>query len=62
MTDINMPEMDGYELVRHAKEMRGDLQVILLSGREAEGHGLPFRKPFFVEDLIETMKRTTGLC
>jgi CheY-like chemotaxis protein len=46
ISDINMPGMDGYELVRQAKHMRGDLQVILLSGREGDGHGLPFiRKP-----------------
>jgi two-component system, cell cycle response regulator CpdR len=63
ISDINMPGMDGYELVRQAKHMRGDLQVILLSGREGDGHGLPFiRKPFFAEDLIRTMKQTTGLC
>jgi hypothetical protein len=63
ITDINMPDMDGYELVRLATEMRADLQVILLSGRESEINGLPFiRKPFFVDDLIRTMKRTTGLC
>jgi CheY-like chemotaxis protein len=63
ITDINMPDMDGHELVRLATQMRGDLQVILLSGREGDAHGLPFiRKPFFMEDLVRTMKKTTGLC
>jgi hypothetical protein len=42
--------------------MRGDLQVILLSGREGDGHGPPFiRKPFVFDDLVRTLN-TTGLC
>jgi len=63
ITDINMPNMDGYELVDRARAIRSGLKVIMLSGREPGGHGLPFlRKPFFEQDLLETMRRTTGTC
>ena len=63
ITDINMPEMDGYELVDRAHAIRSDLKVIMLSGREPDGHGFPFiRKPFFEQDLLATMSRTTGTC
>jgi two-component system, cell cycle response regulator CpdR len=63
ITDINMPGLSGYELVERARRMRPDLQVILLSGRETDGHGLPLiRKPFLEDDLIRVMRQTTGLC
>jgi CheY-like chemotaxis protein len=63
ITDINMPKMDGYQLVDRAHAIRSGLKVIMLSGREPEGHGFPFiRKPFLEEDLFETMRRTTGTC
>lgn len=63
ITDINMPGMDGYELARAAVRMRERLKVIVLSGREAEGCEFPLiRKLFLQQDLVETMRRTTGLC
>jgi hypothetical protein len=41
-----MPEMSGYEMVEHAKRAKKDLGVIVLSGRESDGHGFPMvRKP-----------------
>jgi CheY-like chemotaxis protein len=52
ITDIHMPGMDGYELAGHVERLRPDVQILLLSGREADGHGLPMlRKPFLEEDL-----------
>ena len=63
ITDINMPEMDGYELVDRARAVRNDLKVIVLSGRERDGHGFPFiRKPFLEQDLLATMRHATGTC
>jgi len=62
MTDINMPGMDGCELAKSAMEMRGDLKVIVLSGR-SECRGFPLiRKPFLREDIKRTMAHNTGLC
>jgi two-component system cell cycle response regulator CpdR len=63
ITDVNMPGMSGYELAETASRKRSGLQVIVLSGRETDGHGFPIlRKPFAQEDLQRTMRHTTGLC
>jgi hypothetical protein len=63
ISDINMPGMSGYELAESASRSRPDLQVIVSSGRETDGHGFPIiRKPFVQDDLRRTMSLTTGLC
>jgi CheY-like chemotaxis protein len=63
ITDINMPEMSGYELAERARRECHNLGVMLLSGRETDGHGFPMiRKPFLQEDLVRTMEQTVGLC
>jgi CheY-like chemotaxis protein len=63
ITDVNMPGMDGYELVDAAMNVRGSLKVIMLSGRLGDGRGFPLlRKPFLQKDLIKTMAAYTGLC
>ena len=63
ITDVNMPGLSGFELAKQAKRRRQNLHVILLSGREADGRGLPLiRKPFLEADLTRVMRQTTGLC
>jgi two-component system, cell cycle response regulator CpdR len=63
MTDVNMPGLGGFELAKIATRIRPGLQVILLSGLEAEGHGLPLiRKPFRECDITRVLSQTTGLC
>jgi CheY-like chemotaxis protein len=62
VTDLNMPGMDGYELVQRAAVIRPGLQVIMLSGREIDGRGWPVvRKPFLEQDLANTMKQAPRL-
>lgn len=63
ITDINMPNMDGYTLARSAMRMCKGLNVILMSGQEGDGRGFPLiRKPFLAEDLREAMAHHGGLC
>ena len=63
IADINMPDLDGRKLAFRAKQMRPELKVLLLSGRENDGYGFPLiRKPFLEFDLTRAMKETTGLC
>ncbi|MBV8752091.1 MAG: response regulator [Hyphomicrobiales bacterium] len=57
ITDINMPEISGYELAHRAKRVRADLKIVFLSGREGDGHGHPLlRKPFVETDLIKVIE------
>jgi two-component system, cell cycle response regulator CpdR len=63
ITDVNMPDMDGFTVAQAAKQMRKELKVIILSGRESDGRGFPLvRKPFLLGDLRRTMAQHTGLC
>jgi predicted DNA-binding ribbon-helix-helix protein len=63
ITDVNMPGLSGFELAEQAKRIRKNLHIILLSGREDDGHGLPLiRKPFLEADLMRVMRQTSGLC
>ena len=63
ITDVQMPEMNGLELIEQAKRQRPTLHVIVTSGHAEVPDGVPLvRKPFTRLDLVRTIERTTGLC
>lgn len=63
ITDVQMPGMNGLELVERAKRQRPTLHVIVTSGHADVPDGVPLvRKPFTRWDLVRMMERTTGLC
>lgn len=66
IADINMPVMDGVELLKRTKEILPDLPVIFVTGFgkdkiiiEAMKQGLAdfLQKPFRMDDVINTVKR-----
>ena len=67
LTDLNMPEMNGVELVRHLRAEYSNVQIVLMSGASAdwlpelvrEGlDDLPLlTKPVSVSQLIELVTR-----
>ncbi|WP_207456551.1 response regulator [Azospirillum sp. SYSU D00513] len=52
LTDMRMPVMDGRELIRHVRQRRPDLPVVVMTGysenipREEAGRLAVLRKPF----------------
>jgi len=70
LTDLNMPEMNGVELVRHLRANHPTVQVVLMSGASAdwlpelvrEGlDDLPLlTKPVSVSQLLELIGRILG--
>jgi FixJ family two-component response regulator len=66
ITDVGMPDIDGFELQRRAEEARPDLPVILVTGshavaaqQRAIGHGKVnfFRKPFCGQELLSAVRQ-----
>ena len=58
LTDINMPDMDGLELVRQAKARWPGLSVLLVSGRpQPPGTQAFMAKPFGWETLLRAVAR-----
>ena len=62
VTDLNMPEMDGYELLTYTRRNRPDIQVVVMTADyspEVEKRLLPlgvsrcFEKPFSFKELAE---------
>jgi CheY-like chemotaxis protein len=61
ITDVNMPEMDGMELVEELKSMRPSLPVILMSGRPHQDRSHPFlAKPFTLRGLLACIANATA--
>lgn len=66
ITDVGMPDIDGFELQRRAEEARPDLPVILMTGNHAVAaqqlavrHGKEnvFRKPFSSQELLSAVRQ-----
>lgn len=63
IADVHMPEIDGLELYRRAKQDRADLPIIFISGRNEEHArqfaiqvGAPFfDKPFQADDILRAV-------
>jgi two-component system OmpR family response regulator len=69
ITDVMMPQLDGWALLDHAHEQNPSLPVILMSagdwirGRRSTlipDHVVFLAKPFAVEELLELVARLTG--
>lgn len=66
VTDIEMPGINGPELVRRVREQCPELGVVLMSGRRAEAASTIdartafLAKPFRAEELIEAIERVRG--
>ena len=61
ITDVNMPEMDGLQLVEKLKSMRPALPVILMSGRHSRNSTNIFlAKPFTLQSLLTCIASATG--
>ena len=63
VTDVNMPDVDGFEVGRVAAESRPDLPVIFITGRpdvfldpRAPSLRKVLRKPFVVRDMIDVIR------
>jgi two-component system, cell cycle sensor histidine kinase and response regulator CckA len=68
LLDLSMPRMGGQETLRHLREQRPDLPVIMMSGYTEEAVASQFsengpgitaflQKPFLAEDLMEVLRR-----
>jgi CheY-like chemotaxis protein len=69
LLDLSMPRMGGQETLRHLREQRPHLPVIMMSGYTEEAVASQFsesnpgmtaflQKPFLAEDLMEVLRRT----
>lgn len=57
IADMNMPEMDGLELARRARESRPGLPVLIISGEEiANSDEAVLAKPFDLDDLLAAVR------
>lgn len=71
ITDIRMPACDGPELIRRAKELRPQLEIVIISGYAhfeyahsaiQYGVGDYLLKPIKKDELMETLRKTKARC
>lgn len=71
ITDIRMPGCDGLELIRNAKQIMPDLEVVIISGYAhfeyaqsamRYGAGYYLLKPIKQAELMETLEKTREKC
>lgn len=59
VTDIRMPQIDGNELIRQARELRPGLEIVIVTGRADDavfGDEYPLiKKPFFPQQLTDVI-------
>ena len=69
LTDVVMPGMDGFDLLRRAKNAHPDIRVIVLTGHARSqcisdfllfGADEYLAKPFQVHELVAAVERVTG--
>ncbi len=72
ITDVNMPEMDGLEVIMSFRERRPDIPVIAISGggalskellldnAEVLGAVTSIQKPFDMDELLAAVARVLG--
>ena len=68
ITDLRMPGMDGFELMRQVHEHRPGLKVVMITAHGSEAHAVQamkegaydyFPKPFDVEQVMAVVRRST---
>jgi len=58
ISDVNMPEMDGLQLIGELRAIRPSLPIILMSGRPYHDRSYPFlAKPFTQQSLLACIAR-----
>ena len=57
LTDIVMPEMDGFALAREIAAERKTIRILLMTGYAKEPSGLPIvKKPFRMHELLDRVQ------
>lgn len=60
VTDVRMPQMDGYELADRLLRINDSLPIVFISGFDQRGIALPgtiFPKPFSMDALVREIRR-----